>query len=269
MLIKNNVIFSSTAAADGSWIDISNLVSLSLQVTNLEGTVWIELSNDPNVQWDGPNVVAAPSAPVLSYAPYPNSGIGLTGQGTYYVELTYITKNGETVASAESSLAVPDNNVLTIAAPGIDPAGLAIGYNVYIGKTSGSETLVTGPAYVPAYVVDSTPGYHYTSQTALQVNKSYSLPWGYQPQGFPAPPVSSTAGGPGVGINPLVMSGNTTGNLTGITPENYTTIAVFADSSNGGEAMWSPSSMNYKWIRVRKTGATTKQTTAYICGANG
>ena len=121
MQIKNIGIFDSTAiitsppaaTATGAWIDISNLVSLSVHITGVESKTWIEVSNDPYVNIDGSgasgtDLVAAPvSGPTLSQGPAAFGG--LSNQGTYFVKVTYITPGGETTASPESSLAVSDN----------------------------------------------------------------------------------------------------------------------------------------------------------------
>jgi hypothetical protein len=66
MLVSNNTIFSSTNAADGAWRNVSNFTQFSLQVNNVEGTVWIEASNDPAVMTDGASSLAAPAVPTAT-----------------------------------------------------------------------------------------------------------------------------------------------------------------------------------------------------------
>lgn len=78
--------------------------------------------------------ITAPAAPALGSA----AG-GTLAATTYYVKVTYVTAAGETLPSAESSLAVAVNNVLTVTSPSAQ-AG-ATGYNVYVGTASGNETL--------------------------------------------------------------------------------------------------------------------------------
>lgn len=78
--------------------------------------------------------LAAPSAPTLGQA----AG-GTIAATTYYVKIAYQNGYGGTTASAESSLAVSANNVLTITSP--PASGNANGWNVYVGTSSGSETL--------------------------------------------------------------------------------------------------------------------------------
>jgi len=261
MQIKNIKIFDSTNAADGSWIDISNCVALSVGLSGVESKTWIEVSNDPNIMIDGTSVVSPPATPVLSQAPAPNGG-GLTSQGTYFVKLTYITKYGQTLPSSEASLAVSDGNVLSIAAPGPDPAGLAIGYLIYASKTTGTERLQNGPQFVNSITVDSTPGYHYTSNTALPVNQPAALPYLFSTSG-PTVPVSNTSGGPGIGIN-------ITGDLGTFTPPSgLDEIAIFYDNVNK-LAMVNPSCLCWKFLRVRKDNtAQTLETIAWLMGQNG
>ena len=75
MLTANNTIFSSQNALNGQWRNIQNWVAFSLQINGLEGNVWVEVSNDPNVVTDGANI-SAPSAPVLSqYTPLSDGGL--------------------------------------------------------------------------------------------------------------------------------------------------------------------------------------------------
>ena len=79
--------------------------------------------------------LAAPATPTTGTT----AGGSLTGQGTYYVKITYLTPYGETTASAEASQAVADNNLLTVTAP-TAVAG-ATGWNVYVSQSTGTETL--------------------------------------------------------------------------------------------------------------------------------
>lgn len=77
----------------------------------------------------------SPGTPVLSL-----SATGsFTNQGTLFVKTAYVFTGGlaTTVASSESSLAIPDNNELVVASP--SAATNAIGYNVYIRTFSGGE----------------------------------------------------------------------------------------------------------------------------------
>jgi hypothetical protein len=274
MQIKNIGIFDSTAiitsppaaTATGAWIDISNLVSLSVHITGVESKTWIEVSNDPYVNIDGSgasgtDLVAAPvSGPTLSQGPAAFGG--LSNQGTYFVKVTYITPWGETTASPESSLAVSDNYVLFIAPPPADVTGLAAGWNAYVGKSSGKEVLQTGPAYIPAHTVDATPGIHFAINGVLPLGIGLSLVNGYASTGV-AVPASNTAGGIGVGTNVL----GTSGDLSSAS-QTDAAISIFKDTNNN-QVVWSPAGMTWKWLRVRKTPLGSLDTVAWLTGQNG
>jgi hypothetical protein len=57
---------------------------------------------------------------------------------TNFVQVTYVTAAGETVASAESTLAITAGRRLRVASPAV--AAGATGYNVYVGNATGTET---------------------------------------------------------------------------------------------------------------------------------
>src|SRR5580658_8535836 len=131
MQIQNLQIFNYTttpvpASGIGAWIDVSNLVGMSVQINNYSsGVTDIQVSNDPNVCIDGPVIGPPGSAPVLSQflsqpgnlSTQPPNPALVTSQlpaQTFYVKYTFITKWGETSASAESSLAVSAGNYLFV-----------------------------------------------------------------------------------------------------------------------------------------------------------
>lgn len=256
MQIKNIKIFDSINAASGSWIDISNCAALSVSFTGIEPAVWIEVSNDPDININGSNggtTVAAPSAPVLSQYAFG----ALVGQGTYFVKVTYITKWGETTASAESSLAVTDGNVLQVNPPAADAAGLATGYNVYISKVTTTETLQTMPPYTPAHTVDATPGIHFAINGALPLNQVFVLTNGLRPSGVVVPG-ANTAGGIGVGVKLM----------TDISAASSSEeIAIF---KSGTTAVVNPSCLCWKYLRVVKDNTTqVLETIAWLMAQNG
>lgn len=78
--------------------------------------------------------ISPPAAPSLSQV----TG-GLIAATTYFVKITYAGSGTETTPSAESSLLVLLDNLLQVASPA--PSGTAIGYNVYVSTTTGTETL--------------------------------------------------------------------------------------------------------------------------------
>lgn len=81
--------------------------------------------------------IAAPAAPVLSQA----AG-GQMGGRRYYVKASYVTSSGdETPGSQEAYLQLSAGNLLQVASPPQDAAGLAIGWNLYVGRSSWKEVL--------------------------------------------------------------------------------------------------------------------------------
>lgn len=77
--------------------------------------------------------LTAPAAPSLS-----SVASGALAGATYFAKSTYVTNSGETLSSAESSLAVAANHVVGVASPAA--ATGAIGWNSYLGTSSGAET---------------------------------------------------------------------------------------------------------------------------------
>jgi hypothetical protein len=83
-------------------------------------------------QWQ--STLPAPSAPSLS-----TTTGGSDPDTTYYVKVTLLDSNGESLASTESSIDVPSGDQLVVASPA--SAGDATSYNVYVGTTSGQDGL--------------------------------------------------------------------------------------------------------------------------------
>jgi hypothetical protein len=254
---------------NGPWIDVSNLVSLSVQITNFSGSD-IQVSNDPNVCIDGPGIGAPATAPVLSQflaSTGFQSGVSNLAAQTYFVKTTYVTAWGETTASGESTLAVLAGNYLFVAPPTNVPAGV-IGWNVYVSTTTGTEVLQTGPQFSPQRLVDSIgtvggtlapstgpqSGVHYAISGALPLKKNFMMLHGLQQTQW-VPPVSDQSGSPNSGVS--VTQGS------GFTGSTDTTVAVWV---NGGNVMWTPSCMTWQWLRVTNGGSTTA---AYLNGQRG
>jgi hypothetical protein len=287
MQIKNIQIFSSTNAADGSWVDVSNLVQLSVMLTGVEASVWIEVSDDPNAPIDGAGIGAPSAGPVLSQfasLPQANSGVNVspTPPGdvsmlpatTFFVKTTFITKWGETTASPETSLAVLAGNYLYVAAP-VPTAAQApyvTGYNIYVGLVTGTEVLQTGPQYQPQRLIDGigTPGgtvnplgpgqsLHFAINGAISVGvPGWAMTNGFQQTQW-TPPGADQSGSAAVGVN---ISGNL--------PGSAATGSQIQITGSGATWMFNPSGVVWKWLRVRKSNATQVLTTvAYLMGQNG
>lgn len=86
--------------------------------------------------------LAAPGAPTVT----PTTGTGSLAAGTYYVKITFVDNTagaqGETTPSAETTATLSAAGELTVSSPTGD--GEPWAYNVYIGTTSGAETLQNG-----------------------------------------------------------------------------------------------------------------------------
>lgn len=279
MQIQNILIYNSSIAVSGNgpWIDISNLVSLSVQVNGYNSGVGtgvdIEVSNDPNVMIDGAGIGAPGSAPTLSQFAAGSafqSGVNGLTPITVFVKTTFITKWGETTASAESSLAVLAGNYLFVKAP--VPSGaqapFVTGWNAYVSLITGTEVLQTAPAYTPQRLLDGygtvggttagRGGLNFPVSGALSLQQNFSMVNGFQNTGI-TPPGSDASGGTASGVSASNGAGLST--LTGDT----SAVALFLDATNHN-LMWSPSSMNWKWLRVINGGVST---VAYLIGQRG
>jgi hypothetical protein len=82
-----------------------------------------------------PGGLAEPAAPSLSQVT-----VGSLGGATYFAKVSYVTASGETAASTEASLATTANHVVRVASPGTPSPASAVGWNVYVSTSSGSET---------------------------------------------------------------------------------------------------------------------------------
>lgn len=128
------VISLWTAVTSGSFavtIDGSTFKVTSMNfsaTTNLNGVASVIQTA---VQTAG---VTVPAGGVLT-----QTAGGSLSPTTYYVNLTYVTANGETTIGAQTSLAVLVNNLLNVASPAANGAGVT-GYNVYVGTTNSNGT---------------------------------------------------------------------------------------------------------------------------------
>lgn len=281
----NNLILSTTAAgADGAWRNVSNFVASSIQViardssgrsTALTGNIWVEVSNDPNVNIDNlATVIAAPAAPtVTAFTPSSNGYQQPFAfpAATYKVKLTYVNLQGETAPSAATTVSASAGQTIAVAGPGPDstvtspPSGVsyATGYNVYLSTDGGSTYVLQNPLYnaMPTF------GNGDAANGPIPVNQSFLL---YAPirNGINAPSTNTT-GTPNVGAN-------ITGNLnssSALQDEASVTYDTTTGTWSGGSptmAMWSPSCLFFNWVRVRVSGQTPGNClTAYLFGQNG
>jgi hypothetical protein len=250
MQTANRIIFQSTNALDGQWQDISLMTGFSLQVTNLEGHVWVEVSNDPSVKNDGATI-AAPAGPTVSSVPA--TGF-YANPGTYTAKVTLVTSGGgETTGSvASGSQVVAAGNTLQVASPVQDAGGFAVGYNVYVS---------TGGAY---YLQNPNPIKIGVPFTLLQLQQATVIP------------SANTSGTPGVGVSlvgdlgAIVFPAPTAAAPSSTYGFSFGEAHIVADTGNGNQVFVSFSSLAFKYIRVRKSNAAqSKATTAYLMGQNG
>lgn len=268
MLTANNQIFSSQTAQSGAWRNIQNWINFSLHITGLEGNVWVEVSNDPNVLTNGANI-SAPAAPVLTqYTPTSDNHLsGVPVDTTYFVKNTYVTPNslnpsggapqyttaglGETTPSAETSLLVKAGNLLVVQSPAQDAGGVASGWNTYISKATGTETLQN----LEDNAVISPRQF---GQTFILTN------YGLSTSG-PSVPVANTSGTANSGVN-------LTGNLVSFPAASYTPGATGTGLNqiqviiSGTSAMINPSGIIWNFIRVCKSGGGAEKTQALLFG---
>jgi hypothetical protein len=195
---------------------------------------------------------------------------------TFYVKTTFITKWGETSASAESSLAVTAGNYLYVAAPvpTVAQAPFVTGYNVYVGLSSGAEVLQTAPPYSPQRLIDGIGsvnvlgggtvnlGANQSTRFAITgalpiLQPGFAMVNGFQQTQW-VPPSADQSGGTGSGISVSNGAG-----LSTLTPDENMAVAVFI---SGGNLMWSPSNMTWRYLRVTHGGANT---TAWLEGQRG
>lgn len=115
----------------------------------MQGVDFDTIDNHGSVTTFGGNIslasIGTPGAPSLS-----QTAGGTIGATTYFAEVTETDQSGETLASAESSLAVSANNVLVVGVP--SPLHNATSWSVYVSTTTGTETRqATGLAFTSAW----------------------------------------------------------------------------------------------------------------------
>jgi hypothetical protein len=297
MQVQTLQIYSTSGSppnSNGSWIDVSNLVAISVQINNyVAASTDIEVSNDPNVMIDGSGIGAPGAAPVLSQflstpgslsTPPGNVDTSTLPPQTFYVKTTFITKWGETTASPESSLSVLAGNYLFVAAPVPSAAQqpYVTGWNCYVGLSSGKEVLQTAPQYNPQRLIDGIGtvggtvnplGPNQSTRFAISgalplitnvigsvvkvQGQNFSMVNGFQQTQW-TPPSSDQSGGTGSGVSVSNGAG-----LSTLTSNTNTAVAVFI---SGGNLIWSSSNMTWKFLRVTHGGAST---VAYLEGLRG
>ncbi len=116
----NTIVSTSTQLLVVDDLPVPPLASMELSVLNSLGVAFP--TNTP------------PAAPTLS-----SVAAGTLAATTYYVKITYVNAAGETLPSAEASLAVAADYVLSVASPAATSG--ASGWNVFVSTATGTETL--------------------------------------------------------------------------------------------------------------------------------
>ena len=116
----NTIVSTSTQLLVVDDLSVPPLASMELSVLNNLGVAFP--TNTP------------PAAPTLS-----SVAAGTLAATTYYVKITYVNAAGETLPSAEASLAVAADYVLSVASPAATSG--ASGWNVFVSTATGTETL--------------------------------------------------------------------------------------------------------------------------------
>lgn len=88
-------------------------------------------------QFSSVSLVSQPLAPPASFRMASVAG-GTLAATTYYVRVTYVTPDGETLASAEQSIAVAADHLLQVLS--VTQVNGAFGWNVYVSTSTGTET---------------------------------------------------------------------------------------------------------------------------------
>jgi hypothetical protein len=151
--------------------------------------------------------VQPPAAPSLS-----QSAGGALGATTYFVKLTYVTAQGETIPGPEANFAASANNVLVVQSPAAvtSPQGNVVtGYNVYVSNTagggSGAETKQAGPIAIGTAWTEPTSGL--VGGAAMPTINNAVVPGALQPMGQPYPTKPLQGGN----TNPGMQSNSGTG----------------------------------------------------------
>ena len=150
----NTIVSTSTQLLVVDEIPVPPIASPELSVLNGLGVAFP--TNTP------------PAAPTLS-----SVAAGTLAATTYYVKITYVNAAGETLPSAEASLAVAADYVLSVASPAATSG--ASGWNVFVSTTSGTETLQnSSPIAIGTAWQEPTTGL--ISGSALPTTSTFGVP---------------------------------------------------------------------------------------------
>ena len=150
----NTIVSTSTQLLVVDDLPVPPLASMELSVLNSLGVAFP--TNTP------------PAAPTLS-----SVAAGTLAATTYYVKITYVNAAGETLPSAEASLAVAADYVLSVASPAATSG--ASGWNVFVSTATGTETLQnSSPIAIGTAWQEPTTGL--ISGSALPTTSTFGVP---------------------------------------------------------------------------------------------
>ena len=150
----NTIVSTSTQLLVVDDLPVPPLASMELSVLNNLGVAFP--TNTP------------PAAPTLS-----SVAAGTLAATTYYVKITYVNAAGETLPSAEASLAVAADYVLSVASPAATSG--ASGWNVFVSTATGTETLQnSSPIAIGTAWQEPTTGL--ISGSALPTTSTFGVP---------------------------------------------------------------------------------------------
>jgi hypothetical protein len=175
-----------------------------------------------------PTGIAPPPPPVLS-----QTAGGSLGAQTCFVVLTLVTPLGETLPSAESSLAAAADNLLGVASPAVPAQTLATAYNVYAGATSGAETL--------------------QNATPIAIGTAWTEPTSGLTTNGAVPPITTATGWSLVQPNALTFATAPPNSVTVSSDFSYAFVCRFlsdqADFENFMQGLWSVDSLKFRSVK--------------------
>jgi hypothetical protein len=150
--ISDGLIWTDLGAPLGSWqmntqysqnqIVTDNNVPAHYQQVVVAGTSG---GSEPTFNATGGDTLDQSFLPPPASPSFAVMAVGSLPINTYYLELTFVNQYGETLPSAEAQVTVTVNNSEIIVQPPVPPSAApadeAIGYNVYVSTSSGTETL--------------------------------------------------------------------------------------------------------------------------------
>jgi len=178
---------------------------------------------------------------------------GSLAGATYYVKYTYVNATGETLATSETeaSLTVAANSELVVASPNFVTGML--GWNVYIGLTSGSETKQNGSTSI-AYGTNYTVSAALVAGAALPTTNTTNLMYATAGQSQPAASTGLWSASDTVVINSNALVQNSNAGGTGIVQFSCDYANPAFSVSNGS---WQP-------FKVRTAGGPFAENSAFM-----